>query len=160
MKDNVKKQYKHTESSELKYIRRYSYFLLLVLFILNVLAFFGFKVVAEYQLKYDLKTFSQAIKSPEEIYENLSYTNGIVVIPRKIAIEDDRYREIKVAGTEYLVYAPPSRNYLYTIPESQIKQDLILTGLILMVLYIAEVVVLFGWWTLLKERVDTVFSLK
>lgn len=158
MKEKIKKQIRNIETTELKSIKRYSIFLLLVLLVLNVIAFYAFKVVAENQLRNDLKTFSQSIKVTGNISENLSYSNGIVAIPKRIAIEDDGYREITVAGTEYLVYAPPAHNYLYAVPESQIKQDLILTGLILMVLYIAEVIVLFGWWAMLRERIDTIFS--
>ncbi len=141
-------------------LKQYAYILLIILLGLHLLAFLAFRIVVEQQLRYDLESFSRTVKSSANSDTNPTYTNGFVVLPNTNTVSKGKHKEIKINNNEYLAYAPTDQNHIYAVPESQIKQDLMLTAVILTLLYFGEVVVLVGWWNLLKDKVRMLFSVK
>lgn len=142
-------------------IKHYAYLLLIVLSLLYLIAFIIFRFVAERQLRYELNTLSQVVKQDTDSDDNLNYVNGLVVLQNNNIVKEGKYKEINIGDNEYLAYAPSSSpTRIFAIPESQIKQDLMLTAIILAVLYLSQVIVLIGWWSLLKDKIKVLFSVK
>jgi hypothetical protein len=142
-------------------VRTYGEVLLVVLLVLHIVAFFAYRWFEYDEVRSDLATFVAQAQDEDFDSESASinrYPNHIIVL-RNTGFQDEHgYFERRIGGVEYLLYAPPGSALVAARAEAEVRQEIMRVGAILVLLYLAELIVLYSWWALAKEKIKELFD--
>jgi len=142
-------------------VRTYGEILLLSLLILHGMAFIAFRWVERNEMKSELAAFADTLPQSgfgQHSADIIRYPDGIIVARRGDSDNRAGFSEEVVAGNEYFVYALPGSDIIVAKSEHDLDREVERVGTILAVLFAAEVMILFGWWSFMKEKIREMFS--
>lgn len=141
-------------------VRTYGEVLLLVLLILHVVAFFSYRWIEYGEIRSELMNFStqqhQEDFDPQSADIN-QYPDHIVVLHGG-AQESPGFSEHTIRDEQYLFYVSPDSDLIVARAEVELDRELNRFATVLAVLYVAEVLVLYSWWGLAKEKIKDLFD--
>lgn len=141
-------------------VQNYGILVLVALFALNAAALGAINWFEINNIRHELATLSEKLPDP-----NTSKSEQIVVLPEDIfsfytaTIDRTGFYETRVSGKDFLAYTNPSKNYILMKSEESIRHEVSNFALTLGALYVAEVVLLLGWWYFLRTKVRELFEI-
>lgn len=151
----------HTEETgQFRIVRTYGEILLVSLLLLHVAAFVTYHWLERNDIKAELVAVARAL--PESGFgqhsgEIVQYPDGIV-IARRVGTESRQgFSEEIIAGTDHLVYTVPGTDLIVAKSEHELTAETMRFGALLAVLFVSEVLILIGWWSFMKEKINELF---
>jgi hypothetical protein len=148
-----KSRYISADNNQYKSIRKYALILLVVLLVINVAAYFTFRLLEINEMRWELADY----------YKNGSYKNqeiypgGIVMLKNIGGEKKEGYYEQKINDQEYLIYNPTGTDLIFAKSEREMAPELSRMAIIIAVLYLAELILFFGWWKYIKDKFEELF---
>lgn len=151
-------------SHGVKDVRKYGIVVLVALFLLNVVVLGALHVVESNQLHNELARYMETLPAPDS-----NDMNQVVRLPEDVLSfklsSSDRigfYETHLGKGKnrqDYLAYADSEKQYVLMKSEQSIQEDTKNFALALLVLYIAEVILLLGWWYFIHAKIHEIFGI-
>ena len=143
-------------------IRTYGEILLGVLLVMYMIAFAAFYWYETNDLRQELRSLAHSIaqegyrEAPSE-QGTSPYPEGFIVLGHEDGHGRTGYYEQQNAGQEYLVYADPGSSIVVAAPERLVNEELLKLLILLIILYSGQVLILWGWWSYLKNQIQELF---
>ena len=140
-------------------VRNYGIFVLITLCALNIATLAGLIWFEKNDLKHELASMSDTLPSFDATKpEQTIYLPDNFLALHVTALEKIGFYEIK-ADKDYLAYANPKNNYIIMKSEKSINHEVQNFALVLGGLYVAEVILILGWWFFLRTKLRELFEI-
>lgn len=161
---------KKPATADLKPLRKYFALILLTLFLVDASIWFAFRVTAENAFRHDLQSVSDEIEQgsllpfagdengtePQE--SSFDLPDGFVAVRGDSASEETgEFQETQLFGKTYVTYASPA-HLLVAKSDEDVDREWADLGLVLLVVFLAQVIVVYGWWRYLRSRIELIFT--
>jgi Ca2+/Na+ antiporter len=145
-------------------VRRYWWGLVVVLLLLHALVYAAFVVYQRSELHEDLTAAAEQAGGPggdryfnrdkDEPAENGKIADDVVVL--RGPGDEAGFRHTRLGDDEYIEYS--AKGIQVAIPTRETSEQEQKVLLVLAVLYVGELLTLFGWWTFVQRKVREVFT--
>lgn len=148
------------ETGQFRSIRTYGEILLVSLLLVHGAVFLAYRWLERNDVRAELVSVAEALPSSgfNRHSDIVQYPDGIIVARRSDAQTEPGFSEEYIAGSEHIVYTVPGTDVIVAKSEDGLSAETTRFGALLAILFVAEVLILFGWWSFLKEKLSELFS--
>jgi cytochrome bd-type quinol oxidase subunit 2 len=156
----MEKNYKSTYHG-FKSVQRYGIVLVCILAVIHGIAFLTVRALETNELRHELAKWSQTLPAlaPSQVSAPLSLPEDILALHVQ-KLERVGFYETHSGENEYLAFANPVNNYILAKSERAIDREVMNFGIMLLVLFVGEIVLLLGWWAFAKSKVHELFEVE
>lgn len=143
-------------------VKKYGIFVLVALFFLNAAALGALKWFETNDLHNELALLSERLPNPADIKTEHTFSLPDDVLSFKPSKRERRtgFYETRILNKEFLVYANPNKDYILAKSNDSIRHEVQNFAFALLILYVGEVVLLFGWWYFVRAKVRELFEVE
>lgn len=143
----------------LESIRMYGFFILIALLVINVLALGAMSIIENNELRQELSNLSESLPTSDKSTDSqvIDLPEGIIAL-RTSSMTEVGFHNKNLKDTEYLTYANPKNGYILMKTTESSRHEIRNFGIILGFLYFGEVILLLGWWSFIRSKVQQIFE--